>query len=101
MFKTAHLGKPSICSEFEKSMKPAGDMIKGYLAPGGDNHNSVADKVSKELTGKDVMGNVGNLDPNRAKPNSMNPGFDKGFWAKASPQKDTTGHGTLTKPIKD
>lgn len=81
-------------------MKDAGPMMKGYLAPGGDNHCTEADKISQELVGKDVMGNVGNLDPNRAKPNSMNPGFDKSFWAKGDPQKDTTGHGTLTMKTK-
>ena len=83
------------------SMKEAGIDIKGYLAPGGDNHCGVADKITKSIVGKDVMGNVGNLDPNRAKPSNLNPGFDKGFWAKAKPLEDTTGHGTLTRKLRD
>ena len=73
----------------------------GYLAPGGDNHCTEADKVDGEITGKDTMGNHGNLDPNRAKPNSLNPGVDNSFLAKAKPSMDTTGHGKLTRSLRD
>ncbi len=66
----------------------------------GCNHDTDDDKIDKMIDSKKITLNV-DLDPNRAKPNSLNPGFDKSFWSKAKPLEDTTGHGRLTKALKD
>lgn len=85
------MGEPEISKVIMGSMKQM-----GYLAPGGDDHNSEADSINKELTAKQAMGNYGPLDIDRPKPPNQNPGVDKGFLNKGNPQQDTTGHGTLT-----
>lgn len=73
-----------------------------YNSTEGDNHCSEADKISKEIDSKEITLNVmAKMDASHAKPDSMNPGFDKAFWAKAQPQMDTTGHGKLTRAVKD
>jgi hypothetical protein len=88
------MNKPHIDKTIWNSMQK-----QGYLAPGGDDHDPSSDKKDNRIVGPNVMGNVGNLDPDRSKPKSMNPGFDKTFWSKADPQEDTTGHGKLTSGI--
>lgn len=66
----------------------------------GCSHNSEADTTTSKITSKKVTLNT-EMDPNMAKPKSMNPGVDKAFWGKAEPQSDTTGHGKLTKESHD
>ena len=67
----------------------------------GDNHCGVADKVDQAIDSKSITLNR-DMDPNRAKPSSKNPGVDRGFvFGKGSPQTDTQGHGKLTRSLKD
>lgn len=89
------MGKIQLSSVIMGSMKD-----QGYLATGGDNHNGEANKLDNRLTGKGAMGNDGDLNPDRSKPKSKNPGVDMAFWAKGDPQEDTTGHGKLTSGCK-
>lgn len=73
-----------------------------YDSTEGCNHNSVADKKTAEIESKNVTLNIpSKMDASHAKPSSDNPGFDKSFWAKADPLMDTTGHGKLTRKLKD
>lgn len=73
-----------------------------YDSPVGDNHNGVADKINQKIDGKDVTLNImSQMDADHGKPNNMNPGVDNGFLAKAKPLMDTTGHGKLTRSLKD
>lgn len=73
-----------------------------YDSTEGDNHNKVADKKTDQIESKNVTLNIpSKMDASHAKPSSDNPGFDKGFWAKADPLMDTTGHGKLTRKLKD
>lgn len=58
-------------------------------------------KLSPKLSADDAMGNPKDLDPNKPKPSSQNPGKDMGFWGKANPQTDTTGWGKLTRSCCD
>jgi len=85
--------------------KITGQMKKwggNYDSTEGDSHNTVADKKDSKLTSKNVTLNImSEMDASHAKPSSDNPGFDKGFWGKAVPQDDTTGHGKLTRKLKD
>lgn len=72
-----------------------------YDSTVGDNHCGVADKVDQAIDSKEITLNH-NMDPNRAKPSSKNPGVDRGFvFGKGSPQTDTQGHGKLTRSLKD
>lgn len=84
--------------------------IVGHMGPQGWNYQSdvggssskvKGQKNSPAFTDPDTMRNVKNMDPLMAKPSSDNPGVDSSFWAKAKPQKDTTGHGLLTRPTCD
>lgn len=70
-----------------------------YDSTVGDSHNGEADKISKQLVGP-VDINI-NLDPDKSKPSSLNPGVDKGFLAKGNPQKGTVGEGLLTRSCRD
>lgn len=84
--------------------------IMGTMKSWGDNYNSMEgcghdpadDKVTSEITAKEVTLNTpSKMDAPHPKQGSDNPGFDKGFWAKADPLNDTTGHGKLTRKLKD
>lgn len=66
----------------------------------GCSHDSEDDKVTKEITSVDVTLNTPSK-MDAPHPKKGNPGFDKAFWAKANPLDDTTGHGKLTRKLKD
>ena len=73
-----------------------------YQSTVGDNHNGVADKIDSKIDSKDItLNKMSEMDASHAKPSADNPGFDRGFWAKADPLQDTTGHGKLTRKLKD
>lgn len=68
----------------------------------GCRHNSEMDEVEDKVNGKDVTINImSKMDASHAKPGADNPGFDKGFWAKADPQSDTVEGFKLTRALKD
>ena len=68
----------------------------------GCSHNSSDDKVDDKIDGTDVtLNTMSKMDAPHPKPGSDNPGFDKGFWAKAKPQMDTVGEGMLTRKLQD
>ena len=74
----------------------------GYNSLEGCSHDSDDDKVDSKISSKDQTLNVpSKMDAPHPKLSSDNPGFDKSFWAKANPSSDTTGHGTLTRKLKD
>lgn len=93
------MGKPELSSVIMGQMdKWGGD----FQSNAGCDHNSVADKKDSVITSKEQTLNIGTkMDASHAKPNSMNPGVDKSFLAKASPLMDTTGHGKLSRSLKD
>ena len=73
-----------------------------YNSMEGCSHDSSDDKIDSKIEGKEITLNVmSTMDAPRPKTSAENPGFDKGFWAKAKPLQDTTGHGTLTRKLKD
>ena len=71
-----------------------------YNSMDGCSHDSADDKVTKEIDSKDITLNVPSK-MDAPHPKTGNPGVDMGFWAKAKPLSDTTGHGTLTRKLKD
>jgi len=67
----------------------------------GCNHDTDDDKIDQKIDSKSItLNKMSEMDASHAKPSSCNPGIDKGFWAKADPQMDTTGHGKLTRTLK-
>ena len=73
-----------------------------YDSTVGCSDDTSDNKVDSKIAGKDVTINkMSQMDAPHPKSSSDNPGFDKGFWAKASPQKDTVGEGLLTRKLKD
>lgn len=72
-----------------------------YESTNGCNHNGVADTIDSKIDSKSITLNSGDLNPNRAKPNSMNPSKDMGFLNKGDPSMDTTNHGKLTRSCQD
>ena len=93
------MGPIKLDSKITGQMKTWGG---NYDSDEGCNHNGVADKISQEIDSKSVtLNTMSKMDASHAKPSSDNPGFDKGFWAKADPSSDTTGHGKLTRKLKD
>jgi len=93
------MGRPELDNRIMKQM---GSWGNNFNSMEGCDHNSEADKIDKKIDGKDITLNKMNLmDASHAKPSSDNPGVDKSFWAKADPQTDTTGHGKLTRSLKD
>lgn len=83
-------------------MKQGSSWGYNYESMEGCGHDPADDKVTPEIAGKDVTINrMSKMDVSHAKPDAKNPGFDKGFWAKAKPQMDTVGEGLLTRKLKD
>lgn len=73
-----------------------------YDSDEGCGHDPADDKVDSKITAKDItLNKMSKMDASHAKPSSDNPGFDKSFWGKAEPPADTTGHGKLTRKLKD
>lgn len=91
------MNKISLDPKIMDTMKSWGG---NYDSDTGQNHNGVADKISKEIDSKDVTLNIMS-EMDAPHPKTKNPGVDKAFWAKADPLSDTTGHGTLTRKLKD
>lgn len=73
-----------------------------YDSSVGNKHNKVADKIDPQINSKDITLNVmSKMDASHAKPSSEDPGVDMGFMNKGNPLMDTTGHGKLTRSLKD
>lgn len=85
-----------------KIMKQGSSWGYNYDSTDGCGHNSTADKKDSTLTSKEItLNTMSKMDAERAKPGSKNPGVDKSFLAKGEPSMDTTGHGKLTRKLKD
>lgn len=73
-----------------------------YDSATGNSHNTEADVHDASIESKSVTLNImSKMDASHAKPSNMNPGCDMGFLNKAKPQMDTTGHGKLSRSLKD
>ncbi len=73
-----------------------------YSSTVGCSHDTMADHIDQEIENEDItLNKMSKMDASHAKTASKNPGFDKGFWAKANPLMDTTGNGKLTRSLKD
>lgn len=93
------MGKPDLDPMLMKQMDSWG---ANYNNMDGCSHDSDDDKVDQKIASKDQTLNVpSKMDAPHPKASSDNPGFDKGFWAKAKASTDTTGHGTLSRKLKD
>lgn len=86
----------------KRIMDTMGSWGNNFDSDVGDNHNTMADKIDKEIDGIDVTLNVmSKMDASHPKTSAENPKVDMGFLAKAKPLMDTTGHGKLTRSLQD
>lgn len=93
------MGPIKLDPQIMNTMKTWGN---NYNSKVGDDHDTCSDKVDKTIESKDVTINVmSKMDASHAKPDSMNPGVDKSFLAKAKPQTGTVGEGLLTRKLRD
>lgn len=91
------MGPIKLDPKIMKTMKSWGD---NYNSLEGCGHDSDDDKLDSEINSKDITLNIPSK-MDAVHPKTNNPGVDMGFWAKAKPLSDTTGHGTLTRKLKD
>ena len=94
------MGKPELNKQIIGAMPTWGGNFDSTV---GCNHDTMADKVDQKIDSKEItLNTMSKMDASHAKPSSCNPGVDKGFInGKSAPQMDTTGHGKLTRSLKD